>query len=167
MSRLICACSKFCACRNFVLAAIFLLAEIVPAANFVLAEIFVLAGILVFCLLMLYVPKSTTLAMARRSVHLITSFLGILKKRLTSTWSWKRECLTRDRVAAGSSPTGDIALCPKARRIYPSLVLVHPRKTRPYITERLLMGRNESNQTSTSCAYIRLKLTATSRKGVI
>ena len=30
---------------------------------------------------------------------------------------------------------------------YPSLVLVQPRKTRPYITERLLMGRKESNQT--------------------
>ena len=32
---------------------------------------------------------------------------------------------------------------------YPSLVLVQPRKTRPYITERLLMGRKESNQTKT------------------
>ena len=32
--------------------------------------------------------------------------------------------------------------------IYPSLVLVQPRKTRPYITERLLMGRKESNQTN-------------------
>ena len=31
----------------------------------------------------------------------------------------------------------------------PSLVLVHPRKTRPYINERLLMGRKESNQTKT------------------
>ena len=30
---------------------------------------------------------------------------------------------------------------------YPSLVLVQPRKTCPYITERLLMGRKESNQT--------------------
>ena len=29
----------------------------------------------------------------------------------------------------------------------PSLVLVQPRKTRPCITERLLMGRKESNQT--------------------
>ena len=29
----------------------------------------------------------------------------------------------------------------------PSLVLVQLRKTYPYITERLLMGRNESNQT--------------------
>ena len=33
------------------------------------------------------------------------------------------------------------------RHIYPRLVLVQPRKTRPYITERLLMGRKESNQT--------------------
>ena len=33
-------------------------------------------------------------------------------------------------------------------RVYPSLVLVRPRKTRPYITERLLMGRKESNQTN-------------------
>ena len=46
----------------------------------------------------------------------------------------------------------------------PSLVPVQPRKTRPYITENLLMGRNASNQTSTSCAYFRLKLTATSLK---
>ena len=37
---------------------------------------------------------------------------------------------------------------PWARHIYPSLVLVQPRKTRPYITERLLMGRKESNQTN-------------------
>ena len=34
-----------------------------------------------------------------------------------------------------------------ARHIYPSLVLVQPRKIRPYITERLLMGRKESKQT--------------------
>ena len=31
---------------------------------------------------------------------------------------------------------------------YPSLVLVKPRMNRPYITERLLMGRKESNQTN-------------------
>ena len=32
------------------------------------------------------------------------------------------------------------------KNINPSLVLVQPRKTRPYITERLLMGRKESNK---------------------
>ena len=31
---------------------------------------------------------------------------------------------------------------------YPSFVLVQPREIRPYITERLLMGRKESNQTN-------------------
>ena len=34
------------------------------------------------------------------------------------------------------------------KNINPSLVLVQPRKTRPVITERLLMGRKESNQTN-------------------
>ena len=35
-----------------------------------------------------------------------------------------------------------------SKNINSSLVLVQPRKTRPYITERLLMGRKESNQTN-------------------
>ena len=33
-----------------------------------------------------------------------------------------------------------------SKNINPSLVLVQPRRTRPFITERLLMGRKESNQ---------------------
>ena len=32
------------------------------------------------------------------------------------------------------------------KNINPSLVLVQPRKTRPFITERLLMGRKKSNK---------------------
>ena len=55
------------------------------------------------------------------------------------------EWLTWDRGAAGSSLTGVAALCSWARHIYSSLVLVQPRKTRLYITERLLMGCKESN----------------------
>ena len=41
-----------------------------------------------------------------------------------------------------------MSLCcgPCARHIYLSLVLVQPMKARPYITERLLMGRKESNK---------------------
>ena len=35
-----------------------------------------------------------------------------------------------------------------SKNINPSLVLVQPRKTRPFITERLLIGRKESNQTN-------------------
>ena len=33
-----------------------------------------------------------------------------------------------------------------SKNINPSLVLVQPRKTRPFLTERLLMGLKESNQ---------------------
>ena len=36
---------------------------------------------------------------------------------------------------------------PWARQFYPSLLLVQSMKTRPCLTERLLMGRKESNQT--------------------
>ena len=39
--------------------------------------------------------------------------------------------------------------------INPSLLLVQPRKIRPFITERLLMGRRESNQkTNKLCFYL-------------
>ena len=41
-----------------------------------------------------------------------------------------------------------------SKNIYPSLVLVQPRKTRPFITERLLMGRKESNQTNKQTDHI-------------
>ena len=35
-----------------------------------------------------------------------------------------------------------------SKNINPSLVLVQPRKTRPFITERLMMGCKQSNQTN-------------------
>ena len=43
-----------------------------------------------------------------------------------------------------------------SKNINPSLVLVQPRKTRPFITERLLMGCKESNQTKQKL-YVRLR----------
>ena len=52
------------------------------------------------------------------------------------------ECLTQDQ----GPPVRASLRC--ASHINPSLVLVQPRKTRPFITERLLMGRKESNQTN-------------------
>ena len=42
-------------------------------------------------------------------------------------------CYTNDDVA-------HYVLCPWARHINPSLALVQPRKTRPYITEKMLTG---------------------------
>ena len=35
-----------------------------------------------------------------------------------------------------------------SKNINPSVLLVQPSKTRPFITERLLMGRKESDQTN-------------------
>ena len=61
------------------------------------------------------------------------------------------ECLTRDRGATGLSLSSVTVLWSLSKQIYPSLVLVQPRKTRPCLTERLLMGRKESNQTNTNC----------------
>ena len=41
-----------------------------------------------------------------------------------------------------------------SKNINPSLVLVQPRKIRPFITERLLMGRKELNQTNKNKASL-------------
>ena len=44
-------------------------------------------------------------------------------------------------IPHGVLPMEQLVLSDKwARNIYPSLELVQPRNTRPYITERLLMG---------------------------
>ena len=56
------------------------------------------------------------------------------------------ECLTRDRGEVGLSIPGMTVLW-SLSKTHPSLVLIQPRKTRPCLTERLLMGRKESNQT--------------------
>ena len=52
------------------------------------------------------------------------------------------ECLTRDRGVAWRHCVVSLS-----KNINPCLVLVRSRNTRPYLTERLLMGRKESNQT--------------------
>ena len=56
------------------------------------------------------------------------------------------ECLTRDRGTAGLRLTGVTALWSSSKTHLSSLVLVQPRKTCPYIAERLLMGGKESNK---------------------
>ena len=47
-----------------------------------------------------------------------------------------------------------------SKNINPSLVLVQPRKTSPFITEILLMGRKESNQTKLAKGVGQLAFTA-------
>ena len=72
----------------------------------------------------------------------------------------KKRTVTPRLLACGTSICGVITMLkwrhhvvslrcgPWARHIYPSLVLVQPRKTRLCLTERLLMGRKESNQSN-------------------
>ena len=47
----------------------------------------------------------------------------------------------------GFEPHRRLCVVSLSKNINPTLVLVQLRKTRPFITERLLMGRKESNQT--------------------
>ena len=48
---------------------------------------------------------------------------------------------------SGFEPHRRHCLVSLSKIVNPSLALVQPKKTRPFITERLLMGRKESNQT--------------------
>ena len=69
------------------------------------------------------------------------------------------ECLTRPR-GRGFEPHRHHCVVSLSKNINPSLVLVQPRKTRPFITERFLMGRKK-NQIKTKHGAIKL-LDATS-----
>ena len=115
-SRSFCASSKFCASRNFCARRNFCAINsrnFCASSYFGAGSNFVLAGIFVFCLFCCFTSPSHLLWPWRDGQFTLSHLSrGTLKKRLTSTLSWERECLTRDRVAAGSSPTGDIALCP-------------------------------------------------------
>ena len=73
------------------------------------------------------------------------------------------ECMTQDREAAGSSHNGVTALWSLSKTHYTSLILVKPRKTCPCLTERLLMGRKESNHSNMS-AHVLLNLLNKLRK---
>ena len=58
------------------------------------------------------------------------------------------ECLTRDRRAAGSSLTGVTALWSLSKTHLSKLSTGSTQEDPPRITERLLSGRKESNQTN-------------------
>ena len=55
------------------------------------------------------------------------------------------------RSGGGFEPRRRHCVVSLSKNISPSLVLVKPRKTRPFITERWLMGRKESSQTKQTC----------------
>ena len=63
------------------------------------------------------------------------------------------ECLTRDQRGRGFEPQSRRCVVSLSKTYNPSLVLVQSRETRPYITEKLVMGRKESNQTNKYTAF--------------
>ena len=54
-----------------------------------------------------------------------------------------------------------------SKNINTSLELFQPKKTRPYITERLLMGRKESNQTNKHYNYIMIRIKASCKPRIL
>ena len=83
--------------------------------------------------------------------------LQLIRSYLGAKWLSGRVLDSRQK-GRGFEPHQRHCVVSLSKNIYPSLVLVQPRKTRPYITERLLMGRKESNQTNKNKGQIRISL---------
>ena len=74
-------------------------------------------------------------------------FSGVPDPKVGAQWLSGRVLDSRPK-GRGFEPHRRHCVVSLSKNINPSLVLVQPRKTRPFITERLLMGRKESNQTN-------------------
>ena len=81
-------------------------------------------------------PSESSVLLAQRAIAQPTCFYMVRWEHSGSVV----ERLTRERGAAVSSLTCVTVLCLWARHIYPCLVLVQSRKTRPDITENFLTG---------------------------
>ena len=73
--------------------------------------------------------------------------IRVLQQKKGAQWLSGRVLDSRPK-GRGFEPHRRHCVVSLIKNINPSLVLVQPRKTRPFITERLLMGRKESNQTN-------------------
>ena len=82
-------------------------------------------------------------------ISMINTTFERLKTREGAQWLNGRVLDSRAR-GQGFEPHRLHCVVSLSKNINPSLVLVQPRKTHPFITERLLMERKESNQTKTN-----------------
>ena len=89
--------------------------------------------------------------------------MGILQLSTGAQWLSGRVLDSRPK-GRGFEPHRRHCLVSLSKNINPSLVLVQPRKTRPFITERLLMGRKESNQIKNEAVNIQI-MHSVSRSG--
>ena len=95
-----------------------------------------------------------------RIVKAVTILLGIRINTISTEggqWLSGRVLDSRPK-GHGFEPHRRHCVVSLSKNINPSLVLVQPRKTRPFITERLLMGRKESNQTNKQYPQLYLQL---------
>ena len=88
-------------------------------------------------------------------MHLLLNNLFWKKTVKWVKWLSGRVLDSRQR-GRGFEPHWRHCIVSLRKNINPSLVLVQPRKTRPYITERLLMGHKESNQTKQKRRQLKL-----------
>ena len=79
-------------------------------------------------------------------IALVRSCLHVTQDRELN--GWVLDSRPRGR---GFEPRRCHCVVSSSKNINPSLVLVQPKKTRSFITERLLMGRKESNKTNKTC----------------
>ena len=79
--------------------------------------------------------------------HFLTESVYIWHASGSAVAQWYSALLETEGPRVRASPAS-LRCGPGARHIYPILVLVQPRKTRPCFIERVLMGRKESNQTN-------------------
>ena len=85
-------------------------------------------------------------AMAEQNVKQHVFYLQVISGDPGVQWLSGRVLDWRMR-GRGLKPHRGHCLVSLSKSINPCLVLVQPRKTHPFITERLLMGPKESNQT--------------------
>ena len=91
-------------------------------------------------------PKTRTF---KTDNALMVNILKLVVSQKGVQWLSGRVLDSRPR-GSGFKPHRRHCVVSLSKKINPSLVLVQPRTTRPFITERLLMRRKESNITKLS-----------------
>ena len=82
---------------------------------------------------------------SKSSVQIFCFELSLVQIKVGAQWLSGRVLDSRPR-GRELKPHRRHCVMSLSKNINPSLVLVQPRKNRPFIIERLLMGRKESNQ---------------------
>ena len=92
-------------------------------------------------------PNKLLLVSLLSAIPLLIYFDGLYFKQKQGAQWLSGRVLDSRRKGRGFKPHRCHCVVSLSKNINPSLVLVQTRKTHPYITDRLLMGCKESNQT--------------------